>query len=46
MRYRLEGELREQGGLTAPSEGYTSEERSSDQDDWYRSYSDGWFYDD
>lgn len=39
-------DLYDQGSLAEPLEGYTSEELSSDQDDWYRSYSDGWFYDD
>lgn len=46
MHSWLEGDLYDKGSLTEPSECYTSEEFSSDQDDWYRSYSDGWFYDD
>lgn len=29
-----------------PSDGYTSAEMSSDQDDWHRADQDGWFYED
>jgi hypothetical protein len=46
MESRLEGDLYDHRSVDEPSEGYTSAEFSSDQDDWYRSYSDGWFYDD
>lgn len=42
----LEGDGYDPAYSAGPSEGYTSEEFSSDQDDWYRSYDDGWFYDD
>ena len=40
----LEGDGYDPAYSAEPSEGYTSEEFSSDQDDAYRSYSEGWFY--
>lgn len=46
MQSWLEGDVYDPSSLNEPSEGYTSAEFSSDQDDWYRSYTDGWFYDD